>query len=347
MSYFGDIRLGDTIDVKFVTTAAATGAPTTLAGSPVVSAYVGNGTTEITAGITLTVDFDSRTGLNNVRVVATTGNGFATATNVQLVITTGTVGGTSVVGYVIGTFSIENRSSYSPPASGLTGPYPQFGIAESGTAQGGTTSTIQLRAATSFVDDNPLGWTVWIYGGTGTGQSRLISDWVSGTDTATVSANWQTTPDATSTYIVYPTGLAPASGATLTAADIWTYTAGNGRQLTALDEDFTTIDLNATPVGAVASVTGNVGGNVVGTVGTVNAIAANAVNANALAADAVTEITNSVWANLSRTLTGATNITSTGGSIPIDGSGLVSINVVRINGALVQGAGTSLNLWRG
>lgn len=110
--YLGDFTLGDTLDMKF-TTVNSSGIPTTLGGSPVVSAYVGNGTTEITAGITLTTDFDSRTGLNNVRVVASSGNGFATATNVQLVITTGTVGGDSVVGYVIASFSIENRKAYA------------------------------------------------------------------------------------------------------------------------------------------------------------------------------------------------------------------------------------------
>lgn len=120
MSYLGDIRLGDTIDCKFVTTAAATGAPTTLSGTPVISAYVGNSTTQITAGITLTVDFDSVTGLNNVRVVASSGNGFATATNVQLVITTGTVGGTSAVGYVVGVFSIEARSALMPTTATRT-----------------------------------------------------------------------------------------------------------------------------------------------------------------------------------------------------------------------------------
>src|SRR5690348_12245531 len=101
MSYVGDFRLGKTFDVKFCTV-TTTGAPTQLAGSPAVAAYPDNSTTEITAGITLSVDFDSRTGLNNVRVVATSGNGYATATNYQLVITAGTVGGTSVVGYVIG-----------------------------------------------------------------------------------------------------------------------------------------------------------------------------------------------------------------------------------------------------
>lgn len=112
MSYRGDIRLGDTIDIKFTTRRFTTGAPFTLAGSPAVAAYVGNSTTEITAGITLSVDFDSRTGLNNVRVVATSGNGYATGTNVDLVITAGTVDSVSVVGEVVGSFSIENRAAY-------------------------------------------------------------------------------------------------------------------------------------------------------------------------------------------------------------------------------------------
>ena len=110
MAYLGDITLGDTIDFKF-STVGTTGAPTTLAGTPAVSAYVGNSTTQLTAGITLTVDFDGVTGLHNVRVVASGANGYAAQTNVDLVITTGTVGGTSVVGYVIGSFSIENRST--------------------------------------------------------------------------------------------------------------------------------------------------------------------------------------------------------------------------------------------
>src|SRR6478609_4891710 len=99
MAFIGDFRLGDTFDLKF-TTRQISGAPFTLAGSPVISAYVGNSTTELTAGITLTVDFDSRTGLNNVRVVASGGNGYATATNYALVITTGSVNSVSVVGEV-------------------------------------------------------------------------------------------------------------------------------------------------------------------------------------------------------------------------------------------------------
>lgn len=98
MSYRGDIALGSTIDVKFTTRRFSTGAPFTLAGTPVISAYVDNGVVEITAGITLTVDFDARTGLNNVRVVASGANGYAAGTNVELVITAGTVDAVSVVG---------------------------------------------------------------------------------------------------------------------------------------------------------------------------------------------------------------------------------------------------------
>jgi len=110
MAYLGDFTLGDTLDFKF-STVGTTGAPTTLAGTPAISAYVGDPTARITAGITLTVDFDAVTGLHNVRVVASGANGYAAQTNVDLVITAGTVGGTSVVGYVIGSFSIENRST--------------------------------------------------------------------------------------------------------------------------------------------------------------------------------------------------------------------------------------------
>lgn len=108
MNYIGDFTLGATIDLKFTTRNFTTGAPFTLAGTPVVSAYPDNSTTELTAGITLTVDFDARTGLNHLRVVASGANGYVSGSNYQLVITAGTVNGVSVVGEVIAHFSIDN-----------------------------------------------------------------------------------------------------------------------------------------------------------------------------------------------------------------------------------------------
>jgi len=70
----------------------------------------------------------------------------------------------------------------------------------SGTAQSGTSTTIQLAASESFADDILNGNIVKITGGTGAGQSRMISDYVGSTDTATVGEAWATTPDNSSTY---------------------------------------------------------------------------------------------------------------------------------------------------
>src|SRR3989304_2379032 len=115
-----DYALETTFDVKFTTRRFSTGAPFTLAGTPVISAYVGNSLTQITAGITLTVDFDGVTGLNNVRVVATSANGYAAGSNYALVITTGTVDSVSVVGEVGAEFSLEAQSPLRPTVAGRT-----------------------------------------------------------------------------------------------------------------------------------------------------------------------------------------------------------------------------------
>lgn len=150
--FHGDIRLGDTIDIKF-TTRQISGAPFTLAGTPVISAYPANSTTQLTAGITLTVDFDSVTGLNNVRVVASSGNGYLTATNYVLVITTGTVNSVSVVGECIGSFSIENRSAVMPTTAARTLDVSATGEAGVDWANvGSPTTAVALTATTVLLD---------------------------------------------------------------------------------------------------------------------------------------------------------------------------------------------------
>ena len=108
-----DFAVGQTLDIKFTTRRFSTGVPFTLAGSPAVAAYEDNNTTEITAGITLTVDFDSRTGLNNVRVVATGGNGYSAGKSYYLVLTAGTVDSISVVGEVVGDFTLEREAVFT------------------------------------------------------------------------------------------------------------------------------------------------------------------------------------------------------------------------------------------
>lgn len=228
--YLGDIRLGSTLDFKFTSRAFATGIPTTLAGTPSLAAYVDNGTTEITAGITLSVDFDSVTGLNNVRVVASGGNGFTTATNVDIVIAAGTVSGVSVVGEVVGSFSIEARSALMPTTAARTldvsatggggldlnnielpvGPIPALGIIENGLLQSATSSSIIVfRAGTTLADDVINNSVVEVIAGTGIGQTRLLVDFTGATDTGTVDPAFSVTLDNTSHVIIRAAPPAP------------------------------------------------------------------------------------------------------------------------------------------
>ena len=108
-----DRTVGETFYLRFTTRAFATGIPTTLSGTPVVSAYEDGSVTQITAGITLGVDHDSVTGLNLLTIVATGANGFETGKDYDLVITTGTVGGVSVVGEVVGQFSLGLSAAFT------------------------------------------------------------------------------------------------------------------------------------------------------------------------------------------------------------------------------------------
>jgi len=106
MSYLGDyVEDYATLNFQF-TTRTTTGAPTELAGTPVLSVYPAASDAQITAGITLDVNFDAVTGLNHVTIDLA---GYAVAQDYAVVITTGTVGGVSVVGEVVAQFSIENR----------------------------------------------------------------------------------------------------------------------------------------------------------------------------------------------------------------------------------------------
>ena len=113
---------GQTFDTKFTTRAFASGIPTQLAGTPVVDIYEDNSVTQITAAETLTVDFDSVTGLNNLRIAATSGNGFDRGSTYSAVITTGTVATVSVVGEVVAEFRVATLAEVLQSYAGPRGP---------------------------------------------------------------------------------------------------------------------------------------------------------------------------------------------------------------------------------
>ena len=106
-----DYVVSETQYIAFTTRAFASGIPTVLAGVPVVSAYEDAGLTQITAGITLGVDHDGVVGLNMLTIVATGANGYEAGKSYNLVVTTGTVGGVSVVGEVVGQFTLGRSAA--------------------------------------------------------------------------------------------------------------------------------------------------------------------------------------------------------------------------------------------
>lgn len=79
------------------------------------------------------------------------------------------------------------------------------GTITSGTAAAGSgATTLNLAASALAVNDVYNDMTVAITGGTGSGQSRTITDYIGATKIATVAA-WSVTPDNTSTYTITAT----------------------------------------------------------------------------------------------------------------------------------------------
>lgn len=307
MSYQGDIRLGGTIGWKF-TTRQVSGVPTTLAGTPVVSVYAAGSNTPITGGVTLTVDFP-KTGLNDISIVASGANGFATATNYDVVITTGTVNSVSVVGEVIGSFSIENRSALMPATSGRTLVVDAAGLADANTVK---------------------------VGPTGSGTAQTAGDIPARqTDAVLAGAIWNA---ATATYgSAGSYGLLIETDLDATISSRSTFAGGAVSSVTGNVGGNVTGSVGSV-VGAVGSVTGNVGGNVTGSVGSVVGLTASNLDATVssrLAAASYTAPDN----------TTITAINAKTSLLNFTVSGQVDANVQYVNDVQVKGAGTDASPW--
>lgn len=366
MSYIGDIRLGDTFDIKFCTTAASTGAPTTLSGSPVISAYPGNSTTQLTAGITLSVDFDTVTGLNNCRVVATSGNGYATATNYQLVITTGTVGGTSAVGYVVGEFSIEARSAVMPTVAArtldvaatgeagldydnilLTNGQPKAGITASGTLSGThSTTTADLGTNAPGANQIVVGQTVFFPAWT---LSVIVTAYNTGTGVITFDTITPTLVDG-NVWIMYPTAI--GSAATIAAA-VWDLdatahqTQGTFGQV--LGDSTSTASSIWTKTNFLPSVTAGAAGGVfiAGTNAATTVTTSFTTTFTGNLTGSVASVTGAVGSVTGLTASDVNAIKVQTDKLTFTVANVLDVNALRINGTAVLGNGSSGNLWRG
>ncbi|BDI33383.1 hypothetical protein CCAX7_54340 [Capsulimonas corticalis] len=86
--------------------------------------------------------------------------------------------------------------------------YDDLVVGRRGTAQGGTSNTIQLDAGASATDGIFNTHFVKIVSGTGAGQFATISSYVGATKVATISrpgpGTWTTIPDSTSVFLIWP-----------------------------------------------------------------------------------------------------------------------------------------------
>ena len=110
--YKGDIVVGSTLYFSF-NSRDASGNPMTLAGSPVVSVFKNAGTTACTTAPVLAVN-NGQTGRHTVTINTSVDTTFyAVGNDYSVVLTAGTVSGTSVVSVEVASFSINNRTEAS------------------------------------------------------------------------------------------------------------------------------------------------------------------------------------------------------------------------------------------
>lgn len=110
---------GSTVRVRF-NTHQLDGTPITLV-TGAVAVYKHGNTTESTAGVVLTTDYDGRTGYHDVTIdTSADGTFYAGGNDFDVVLTAGTVDGTSVVGVKVGEFSLHNDPALRPTTAGRT-----------------------------------------------------------------------------------------------------------------------------------------------------------------------------------------------------------------------------------
>lgn len=166
----GDFDTSAVIYGKFTTYQPSTGAAFALAGTPALSVYKDNSTTQSTSGVTLTASFDSVTGLNHFAIdTSTDGTFYSAGSFFDIVVTAGTVDSVSVVGSVVASFTIRKNSALKPATAGRTIVVDAAGLADANVVKLGPTGSGTAQTA------RDVGASVLLSSGTGTGQVSFTS----------------------------------------------------------------------------------------------------------------------------------------------------------------------------
>lgn len=330
------IALGATEYHLFTTRQYSTGAPFTLAGTPVVSVYEENNLTQITSGVSLSVDYDSVTGLNQLTVVATSANGFELGKRYYAVITTGTVDSVSVVGETVWSFQVESAAQRAQRLLGEALYGTGGGLIDT-TTTGNTTGRINLTdVLDAQVADADLVGSRWlVYDATNAQWCEVVvysvqSARLFNVRTAAAGDVMDFTV-ATGDYVIFlghgvVTNIdAQEDGTGLTEA------GGTGDQLTAIP----TQDANVVQISGDATAADNLEAAYDGTgydVGGIDVSELNGIVDDLLEAGRLDALIDAIKAKTD--------------SLTFTNAGEVDANTVSINDVTVIGVGTSGNKWR-
>ena len=208
----GDFDSGAVVYGKFTTYNPSTGAPFTLGGTPALSVYKDNSTTQTTTGVTLLADFDSVTGLNHF-AIDTSDAFYAVGSFFDIVITTGTVNAVSAVGSVVGRFTIRKTACLKPTTAGRTLDVSSGGEAGIDLANvGSPTQTLNLSGTTISTSQVVASVSGAVGSVTGDVGGNVVGSVASVTAGVTVSTNNDKTG--------YSLATAPPTAATIADA-VW------------------------------------------------------------------------------------------------------------------------------
>jgi hypothetical protein len=154
MKHLGDYDASTVIYGKFTTFQPTTGAPFTLAGSPALSVYKDNSTTQSTAGVTLTPDFEGGgvPGFNHFAIdTSADGTFYSVGSFFDIVITAGTVDSVSVLGSVVASFTLRKNSALKPATAGRTLVVDAAGLADATAVKVGPTGSGTAQTAGDII----------------------------------------------------------------------------------------------------------------------------------------------------------------------------------------------------
>jgi hypothetical protein len=154
MKHLGDYDASTVIYGKFTTFQPTTGAPFTLAGSPALSVYKDNSTTQSTAGVTLTTDFEGGgvPGFNHFAIdTSADGTFYSVGSFFDIVITAGTVDSVSVLGSVVASFTLRKNSALKPATAGRTLVVDAAGLADATAVKVGPTGSGTAQTAGDII----------------------------------------------------------------------------------------------------------------------------------------------------------------------------------------------------